>query len=114
MNEIIAYCGLDCSQCGALIATETNDAAKRVEVAAMWSEEFNADIRPEHIYCDGCVSEGGVLYQHCSVCEIRKCGSDKGLANCGHCDEYPCIKLAEFFAVVPDAKTRLDGVRAGL
>ncbi len=114
MDEMIAYCGLDCLQCGALIATKTNDDAKRAEVAALWSEEFGTDLQAGDIYCDGCTSVSGLLFQHCSVCEIRKCGVDKGVANCGHCAEYPCTKLTEFFAVVPDAKIKLDGIRAGL
>jgi hypothetical protein len=114
MSEIIAYCGLDCLQCGALIATKTNDDSKRAEVAALWSEEFGTDLQAGDIYCDGCTSERGLLFQHCSVCEIRKCGLEKSLPNCGHCDEYPCTKLTEFFAVVPDAKITLDGIQAGL
>jgi hypothetical protein len=114
MNEMIAYCGLDCLQCSALIATRTNDDVKRAEVAALWREEFGADITAEDIYCDGCLSESGPLYQHCEVCEIRKCGVQKGVVNCAHCGEYLCTKLADFLAAVPEAKAKLDAVRAGL
>jgi len=112
MNEMIAYCGLDCIQCGALIATRTDDDVKRAEVAALWREEFGANITAEDIDCDGCLSEGGMLYQHCRVCEIRKCGVQKGVENCAYCSEYPCAKLADFLAVVTEAKTRLDAIRA--
>lgn len=114
MNEMIAYCGLDCLQCGALIATRTNDDVKRAEVAALWREEFGADITAEDINCDGCLSEDGLLYQHCQVCEIRTCGLQKGVVNCAHCNEYPCAKLADFLAAVPEAKTRLDAISARL
>ena len=114
MNEMIAYCGLDCLQCGALIATRTNDDGKRVEVAALWTEEHGGDINAEDINCDGCTSEGGQLYRHCAVCEIRKCGVEKGVVNCAHCDEYPCAKLTEFFVMVPTSKIKLDGIRVGL
>ncbi len=44
------------------------------------------------------------------VCEFRRCGSDKGVLNCGYCVEYPCDKLISFQTLVPAAKTRLDAV----
>jgi hypothetical protein len=111
MNEMIAFCGIDCHQCGALIATKENDDAKRREVADLWSKEFNADIQPQDINCVGCISEGGILFSHCYVCEIRICGKEKAIENCAYCTEYSCDKLEELFSMVPDAKMRLDKVR---
>lgn len=114
MEEMITYCGLDCLHCGALIATRADDDAMRAEVAALWAEEYGAVIKPENINCDGCTSEGGIRYQHCEVCEIRKCGVAKGVLNCAYCDEYACSKLSKFFTMVPESKIKLDGIRAGL
>ena len=34
---IIAYCGLNCSNCGTYLATQNNDNAKKIEVAKEWS-----------------------------------------------------------------------------
>jgi hypothetical protein len=112
MNEMIAYCGLDCLQCGAFLATRANDDAKRREVAALWSKEYGGDIQPEDIHCDGCLAKSGILFRHCEVCEIRKCGREKGLSNCAYCPDFPCAKLTEFFTMVPESKTRLDTIRA--
>ena len=114
MKEMIAICGIPCHECGALIATKNNDDGKRKEVAEEWAKLYNPDIKPEDIYCDGCLSEGGHLFSHCNVCEIRKCGREKGVVNCAHCDEYACEKLTEFFKMVPDAQKTLDGVRTNL
>ena len=114
MNAMIAYCGLDCHECGAFMATKANDDTKRQEVAVMWSKEFNADIKAQDINCEGCQSANGVLFSHCRVCEIRKCGVEKGVANCAFCGDYACDKLAKFQAMVPDAKARLDGLRGGM
>lgn len=114
MTEMIAFCGLDCYQCGALIATRENDDVKRKEVADLWSKEFNADIQPQDINCDGCRSDGEIIFKHCHVCEIRKCGNAKAIENCAYCAEYACERLEEFFLVVPEANTRLDKVRAEL
>jgi len=43
---MIGYCGIDCDQCEAFIATQKNDDALRVEVAEKWARLFNAPIKP--------------------------------------------------------------------
>ncbi len=114
MNEMIAFCGIDCHECGALKATRENDDAKRRVVADLWSKEFGADIQLQDINCDGCISEGGIHFSHCDVCEIRKCGKEKAIENCAYCAEYACDKLEDFFSTVPEVKTRLDKIRGGM
>ena len=114
MSEMISFCGLLCNECGALIATKNGDDEKRAEVAELWSKQYKADIKPQDINCDGCMSEGARLFGHCMVCEIRKCGREKGVVNCAYCDEYACEKLEGFFQMVPDAKKRLDEIKSGL
>ena len=113
MGEMIAICGLPCKECGAFKATRADDDELRAATAKEWSQMYNADLKPEDINCDGCRG-GGVLFQHCTVCEIRKCGVARGVDNCAHCDEYACEKLDEFFKMVPDCRARLDAVRAEL
>lgn len=113
-EEMIACCGIKCHECGAYIATKNNDDAKRKEVAEQWAKMYNPDIKPEDINCEGCLSEGGVLFSHCNVCEIRKCAREKGHVNCAHCPDYACEKLTPFFEMVPDAKTTLDAFRKEL
>jgi hypothetical protein len=112
MEEMVAFCGLDCHQCGAFLATRENDDARREEVAELWSKEFGADIRPQDINCVGCTAEEGAHFNHCRICEIRKCGREKGVVNCAFCGDYPCAELSNFFEMVPEAKTRLDRIRA--
>jgi hypothetical protein len=114
MNKLLSFCGLLCSDCGAFIATQTNDDKKRAEVAQLWSKQYGVNLKPEDINCDGCTSNSTRIIGHCLVCEIRKCGKQKGLANCAHCSQYPCEKLSAFFKLVPDAKSRLDEVKTAL
>jgi hypothetical protein len=114
MAEKISVCGLDCGACPAYQATQKNDDAERKKVAETWSKEYGADIKPEDINCDGCTSKTGPYFSNCNVCEIRKCGLEHSVENCAHCGDYACDKLTKFFEMVPDAKTRLDGVKAGL
>jgi hypothetical protein len=114
MDEIISICGLPCNECGAYLATKDNDDKKRAEVAELWSKEFKADLKPEDINCEGCLSKGDNVFNHTKVCELRKCGKEKSVENCAHCSDYACEKLEQFFEMVPDAKKRLDGIRSKL
>lgn len=114
MDKMIAVCGIVCSECPALLATQKDDDAERKTVAESWSKMFNADIKPEDINCDGCTSGGKSLFNYCNVCEIRKCGKEKQVENCAYCNEYACDKLTEFFTMAPEAKTTLEEIRKSL
>ena len=114
MDRIVAICGLTCQGCPAYLATLNDDDDMRKETAERWGKEFNADLKPEDINCMSCLSKEGPVFQHCNVCEIRKCGMDREVVNCAHCDEYACEKLTKFFGMVPDAKKTLDEIKQGL
>ena len=43
MNELIGYCGLDCGQCDARIATVNNDDELRARTAKLWCGWNNTD-----------------------------------------------------------------------
>ena len=112
MNEIVAYCGLSCHECGAFIATKNDDDRKRAEVAQQWSKQHKTDIKPEDINCTGCTSKDLPVFNYCTVCKIRKCCQEKDLVNCAYCDDYACDILEEFYKMVPDSKKRLDEIRS--
>ncbi len=114
MKKMIAFCGLFCGECPAFIATQKNDDEERRKVAEMWSKDFKVDLKPEEINCDGCVVDSENLFSHTKICEIRKCGKEKKVANCAYCDKYACDKLAGFFKMAPAAKTALDEIRKNL
>ena len=111
MEKIIGYCGIVCSECPAFNATLNDDDEARIKTAEIWSKEFHAEIKPEDINCEGCHSENGILFTHCMVCEIRKCGQTKDVANCAYCDDFSCQKVSEFHNMVPEAKKILDALR---
>ena len=111
---MIAYCEMDCSKCEGYLATQENDNSKRAEVAEKWSVQYNADINPEQINCNGCKSDGIKFFFTESMCEIRRCAMEKDVMNCAYCNEYACEKLEKFFHMAPEAKKRLDEIRSSL
>lgn len=115
MNQMIAYCGLVCSECPAYIATQADDRAALEQVAAQWREEYEAPtITVESVICDGCLGATGRKCSHCSECNVRACAMGRAVVNCAHCDDYGCETITGFFGFVPEAKATLDGIRARL
>jgi len=114
MESMIAYCGIHCDQCPTYLATVKDDDQARAQVADQWSKQFMMDLKLADINCDGCLTTGGRLFQHCANCNIRKCSMDKGLENCAHCDEYACEQLTQLFQMIPYAKDGLEAIRRKL
>ena len=110
-NEMIAFCGLSCHKCGAFLATVSNDDKKKAEVATHWSQLYKVAIKPEEINCQGCLSDGSI-FMYCRVCEIRKCGREKGIENCACCLDYICAKLEKILSMAPDAREKLKEIRS--
>jgi len=59
MQKNVAWCGIDCTECKAFIATQKNDNTMRRQVADEWSKAFGYEIKPEEINCDGCLNIDG-------------------------------------------------------
>jgi len=115
MAEMIAYCGLICTDCPAYIATQANDRVALEQVTAQWREEYNApEITVESVRCDGCLGTAGRKCGHCSECDVRACAMGRGVPNCAHCADYACATITGFFGYVPEARATLDGIRARL
>ncbi|MFW5912563.1 MAG: DUF3795 domain-containing protein [Candidatus Hadarchaeota archaeon] len=108
MEDPIAYCGLNCTECPAYIAKQDDDEKLREKTAEFWSKEFG-NFHPEEINCDGCKSDGELL-KYCNECPIRSCATSSRLENCGHCADYPCDELAEHHENIKDAKETLDEI----
>ncbi|MBW1650320.1 MAG: DUF3795 domain-containing protein [Deltaproteobacteria bacterium] len=110
---MIGYCGLNCSECEAYIATQNNDDAKRTDTAKQWSNRYNADIKPEDINCNGCLSENKKRFFYCeNRCEIRKCCVSKKITSCAVCPDYKCKLLMDFIKQAPECGEALERLRA--
>ena len=112
MNNRIGYCGLDCEACDAYLATLHDDQALREKTAKLWAELNHAPILPEHIHCEGCRSEGVKTLFCESLCEIRRCALEKGVATCGGCpDLEECPVVGEILSHYPEALKNLRDLR---
>jgi hypothetical protein len=103
-----------CTDCPAYLATQRDDDVLRAKTAANWSQMFGVDIKPEAIHCDGCLATSGRLFHHCTVCEVRLCGLERGVLTCAHCGDYGCERITKFMEMAPEAKESLEAVRVEL
>jgi len=111
MSELVGYCGIPCTGCPAYQATLQDDNVARRKIAEEWSRQFKITVKPEDINCNGCTATAKRLSNYCFICEIRKCGLNKHLLNCGYCEDYPCDKLDTFHVKAPQAKLKLESIR---
>jgi hypothetical protein len=108
---LLSYCGLDCAECGAYLATKNNDNELRKKTAAEWSANYGTDIKPESINCVGCTQEGIKVY-HCeNLCKVRKCARQKKLSSCAECADFACDNLKQIFSFSKVAKSNLEKLR---
>lgn len=113
MDDMMAYCGLVCSECPAYKGTQADDMDLLERTARTWSEAFGHEIPVETIRCDGCRTEGGRKAGFCSMCNVRACNVERGLVSCATCPDYVCTKLEDFFKMAPEARQSLERLRAG-
>jgi len=67
--NIIAFCGIDCTQCDTYRATLANDDSMRRETASRWSKDFGFDLSFMDINCSGC--HGDVHFRRTMVALSR-------------------------------------------
>lgn len=110
MNNLIAACGLDCSQCEAYLATQADDEAAKQTVLEKWSQLYGP-MSIDNITCDGCMVLNARHGGYCADCPVRACSLERSLPNCAVCSDYPCDKIGVFISQDPGVKERLDRMR---
>jgi hypothetical protein len=115
MARIQAYCGLDCGECEAYVATQKNDRAGLDAVAKKWAAQFGGkNLEGDACVCDGCSTGRRVSTAHAVTCGIRVCASARGVVTCAHCPDYACATVQQFFAFAPVLKEKLEAIRQEL
>ena len=109
MNNFIGYCGIDCWNCDAYLATINDDQELRRKTAEKWSELNKTVILPEQINCEGC-RMNGVKTIYCeSLCPIRQCAIKKDLEICWDCSAFKhCSKLWAIIKSNPESLINLE------
>ena len=95
MENRIAFCGLNCEECDAYIATANDDQKLREKTAKLWSELNQTVILPEQISCEGCRNDGIKTFFCGNICAIRKCALEKNVKTCADCTGYESCKILE-------------------
>jgi len=111
---MISYCGIDCSKCESYLATQANSDIERRKIAEQCLIEFNVNMKPEEINCNGCKSNGVKCAFAASLCEIRKCNIEKSQPYCAVCSEYKCEKLEKIIQSAPAICEALEAIRQNL
>jgi hypothetical protein len=115
MAKILAYCGLDCGECEAYIATQKNDRAGLEAVAKDWAVRYGGkELGADACVCDGCSTGKRMSTVHAATCGIRVCASARGVVTCAHCADYGCATLQQFFAFAPVLRDKLEAIRKEL
>jgi hypothetical protein len=77
----------------------------RADIAEHIKKLYGQECKPEDVTdCDGCRCEDDRLLAASRNCQVRKCGRQKGVENCAHCNEYPCEELEKLSAEEPEVK----------
>jgi Fe-S-cluster-containing hydrogenase component 2 len=63
MARIQAYCGLDCGECEAYVATQKNDRAGLDAVAKKWAAQFGGKDMGGDVTCAHCADYGCATLQ---------------------------------------------------
>jgi len=93
MSSKISACGNDCTACPRYIATQSGNPEELEMVAELWYRCGWRDkvISNKDIACKGCKAASVCRYH------IIECVSEKKLASCALCLEYPCDKINQAF-----------------
>jgi hypothetical protein len=111
MAKMIAYCGMDCSECPAYVATQTKNEGMKKQVAEFMNQKLGAKYTAADINCDGCTTDKK-LVPHCRACEARTCGVGRKVANCAVCKDFECGKLTKLYTMIPPtARQNLQALR---
>jgi hypothetical protein len=101
MQPIIARCGNRCDLCPLFRVNFRVEEAGAINEGLYRYHHQSKGPRPHYdAACDGCLSDGDVARQGCS---IRACVVEKGLSTCALCPDMYCELLEKDMAVIEGA-----------
>lgn len=106
----ISPCGIDCADCYAYKATQTDDMEMKQKMAEDYKQRFNLEKPLNEFECDGCTEQGRKI-AFCAECGIRNCALGKGYATCAECSDFPCEQGAFIWTTNSVSKANLLAIR---
>jgi hypothetical protein len=105
-----APCGINCGDCDAYIATQTDNQELMQQMADSFLKNHGKTISLDELKCDGCMA-GGKQIGFCARCEIRSCAVGKGYQTCAECADFPCEIGSFIWTTNSKSKARLEEQR---
>ncbi len=108
MNELIAKCGCNCSQCPTY-KNNLQNFEDRKRCSWGWEKYLNIRLSPEKLrLCDGCPIPDEKRNVYYLNCHVRKCAIKNEVKNCAYCSSYPCQEVLNIHSLQkPDAKEKI-------
>ena len=106
MDEILTRCGYRCDLCLAYRPNIEKNPDNRQILSDGWFKYFGFRIQPDNIICDGCLADHPKIIDQ--ECPVRPCVNERGLENCGYCDQYICEKLKDRIVEFDTIRERLQ------
>ena len=109
MNELIAKCGCNCSQCPTF-KDNLQAFEDRKRCSWGWQKYLNIKLSPEKLrLCDGCSIPEEKRKVYYLNCHVRKCANQNGIENCAYCSAYPCYEVMNIHSLQkPGAKEQIE------
>lgn len=89
-EEYVPPCGLYCGVCAIMYATRDENLKFRERLAPVYG------VRPEDLFCAGCLAPEEQVWQYCRHCPIKSCARDRAIEGCHECDDWPCEMIENF------------------
>jgi hypothetical protein len=106
-EAILTRCGYRCDLCLAYAPNVTGTPSNREKLSDGWYRYFGFRLSPERILCDGCMAQNPRLIDQ--ACPVRPCVLERGLDNCGQCEDYICERLEQRLVVYESIRERAGG-----
>jgi hypothetical protein len=119
-GEMIAYCGLDCTNCSVRLATQRGDMEMLGAIARFITAKWGWEATAESVMCEGLTGEGltgeGLIYEAlidegvegngrlmdcCPQCAVRACD---------HCGDYGCRVLHNYAPAAEPMEASLEKI----
>lgn len=109
MEEFIAKCGCNCSNCPSY-KEKLKTIEDRKRCSWGWEKYFQIKLKPEKLrLCDGCAIPDKDRKVYYLNCRVRKCAILNGVKNCAYCSAYQCQYVLTIHSIQkPNARERIE------